>query len=43
MDAGARDAAARRRILVREEEQARNESRAFVRGRGMHRTGQLAR
>ena len=47
LDTGARDAAARRRVLVREEEMVRQEARAFhqayVRGRGMKRTGQLAR
>ena len=45
MDSGARDAAVRRRVLVREEERGRQEARAFhhgyVRGRGMHRKGQL--
>ena len=47
LDTGARDAAARRRVLVREEEMVRQEARAFhqayVRGRGMKRTGQLVR
>lgn len=47
LDPGARDAAVRRRVLVREEERVRLEARAFyqayVRGRGMTRTGQLAR
>ena len=47
LDTGARDAAARRRVLVREEEMVRKEARAFhqayVRGRGMKRTGQLVR
>ena len=42
---GARDAAVRRRVLVREEERGRQEARAFhhayVRGRGMHHKGQL--
>ena len=45
LDKGARDAAARRRVLAMEEERGRLESRAFhqayVRGRGMHKTGQL--
>merc|ERR1719319_1349298 len=45
LDSGTRDAAMRRRVLVREEERGRQESRAFhhayVRGRGIHRQGQL--
>ena len=47
LDAGARYAAVRRRILVREEEMTRLEAasfhQAYVRGRGMSRVGQLAR
>ena len=47
MDEGARQAAGRRRLRMREEEMARHEAAAFhtayVRGRGVHRAGQLPR
>ena len=45
LDSGARDAVVRRRVLVREEERERQETRAFnhayIRGRGIQRKGQL--
>ena len=47
MDDGARQAAGRRRLRMREEEMARHEAAAYhtayVRGRGVHRAGQLPR
>ena len=45
LDSGARDAVVRRRVLVREEERERQETRAFnhayIRGRGIQRKGHL--
>ena len=47
MDEGARQAGGRRRLRMREEEMARHEAAAYhtayVRGRGVHRAGQLPR